>query len=395
MPIRRNVHIMYAVSFLQGMLFYASISTLYRQACGITVFQITLIESISMMLALLLEIPWGIVADRVGYKRVMVFCSFLLFLSKYLFYIADTFWLFLIERSVLAVVNSGLSGVDTSILYLSSGEEHAQRVFGRTGALNSAGLMLASAIFACLPAGSYRLAALLSLFPYGAAAVLTLFLTEVRHAPEKRVSPFRLVRQALAGLRATPGLIPLLVMSALFFEVIMNITGFFNQLQYIRGGASASFISIALIIGSVFEMSGAFSNLLTRFFGGKLFGAMLIGLCALGCFAMAFCSNIIMSVIIISFMYSAAALLRPLVSLMENLMVASDDRATALSINSMLTSILAVPLNLGLGRSVDMDLPISFAICGLLILASGALFLRIFRKRITFRSSPDASDSSQ
>lgn len=376
MPIRRNVHIMYAVSFLQGMLFYASISTLYRQACGISVFQITLIESISMVLAMLSEIPWGVVADRVGYKKVMVFCTFLLFFSKYIFYIADTFWLFLLERVALSVVRSGLSGVDTSILYLSCGEEHAQKVFGRNSALNSAGLLLASAIFACLPDGSYRLSALLSLFSYGGAAALTPFLAEVRHAPEERVRPFRSLRQAFANLRAMPGLIPLLIMSVLFFEVVMNITGFFNQLQYMRGGASMSFISIALIIGSVCEMSGAFSDRLTRFFGEKLFGALLTGMCALGCFAMALCSSVIMSVIIISFMYGAAALMSPLVSLMENRMVVSDDRATALSVNSMLTSLLAVPLNLGLGFIVDIDLSVAFAICGLLILCSGALFLR-------------------
>lgn len=127
-------------------------------------------------------------------------------------------------------------------------------------------------------------------------------------------------------------------------------------------------------------MSGAFSERLTRFFGEKPFGALLAGLCALGCFAMEFCSNVIMSVIIISFMYGAAALMRPLVSLMENRMVTLDDCATALSVNSMFTSILAVPLNLGPGRIVDIDLPLSFVICGLLILLSGALFLRAARQ---------------
>lgn len=379
MPIRRNVHIMYAVSFLQGMLFYASISTLYRQVCGVTVFQITLIESISMVLSMLFEIPWGVVAGRLGYKKVMVFCTFLLFFSKYIFYIADTFWLFLLERVILSVVYSGLSGVDTSIFYLSCGDGHAQKAFGINSALNSAGLLLASAIFAYLPEGSYRLAALLSVFTYGASAVLTLFLVEVRHVPEARVSPLRSLRSAFANLRAAPGLAALLIMSVLFFEVVMNITGFFNQLQYIRGGASMSFISVALIVGSVCEMSSTFSERLTRIFGERLFGALLTGLCALGCFAMAMCSNAIMSVIIISFMYAAAALMRPLVSLMENRMVTLDDRATALSVNSMFTSVLAVPLNLGLGCAVDISLPISFIICGLLILCSGALLVRILR----------------
>lgn len=48
---------MYAIEFFHGMVFYAPIATLYRQAHGVSVFQITLIESISMALCVLLEMP--------------------------------------------------------------------------------------------------------------------------------------------------------------------------------------------------------------------------------------------------------------------------------------------------------------------------------------------------
>ena len=56
---KTNLFFMYAISFFQGMVFYSSIATLYRQAAGISVFQITLIESISLVIALVFEIPWG------------------------------------------------------------------------------------------------------------------------------------------------------------------------------------------------------------------------------------------------------------------------------------------------------------------------------------------------
>ena len=36
MKIKRNIGILYSMSFLQGMVFYSSVSTLYRQAAGIT-----------------------------------------------------------------------------------------------------------------------------------------------------------------------------------------------------------------------------------------------------------------------------------------------------------------------------------------------------------------------
>ena len=71
---KRNLYLMYAIALLQGMVFYGPIATLYRQAQGVSVFQITLIESLSMALAVALEIPWGVIADKIGYRRTMIFC---------------------------------------------------------------------------------------------------------------------------------------------------------------------------------------------------------------------------------------------------------------------------------------------------------------------------------
>ena len=316
MPFKRNVYLMYAISFLQGMLFYVSISTLYRQACGVSVFQMMLIECVCMVLTMVLEVPWGLAAERIGYKKVMVICTFLLAFSKYIFYIADTFWLFLLERVILGIVYSGLSGVDSSIIYLSCGEERSQKVFGVRSAMNSAGLLIASAVYAMLPEGSYRPAAFLSIFTYGAAAVLTLFLAEVREKPEKRENMLGSLIRCAKDLRSMPGIVPLLIVNVLFFEIIMNITGFFRQLQFVRGGATTRFISIALIIGTICEMSGAFSDRLTKRLGEKKFGIIVIAICAAGCFGMAVSSNIILSLMVVSFMCAASVMLGALTSMM-------------------------------------------------------------------------------
>ena len=110
---------MYAISLLQGMVFYGPVATLYRQQQGVSVFQITVIESISLILCILMEIPWGVIADKIGYKRTMVFCCSLYFISKIVFWQAAGFGWFLAERIMLSVVVSGLSGVDARIIYIS------------------------------------------------------------------------------------------------------------------------------------------------------------------------------------------------------------------------------------------------------------------------------------
>ena len=50
--LNRNLRIMLVMSLLQGMVFYAPIATLYRRAAGLTVFEITLIESVCLSLGL-------------------------------------------------------------------------------------------------------------------------------------------------------------------------------------------------------------------------------------------------------------------------------------------------------------------------------------------------------
>ena len=107
---------MYAIALLQGMVFYGPVATLYREAQGVSIAQITLIESISLALCILLEVPWGILADKLGYKNTMATCCFLYFLSKIVFWQATGFGGFLLERIMLSVVTAGLSGVDASIL---------------------------------------------------------------------------------------------------------------------------------------------------------------------------------------------------------------------------------------------------------------------------------------
>ena len=182
---KRNRFLLYAISLFQGMVFYSSIATLYRQAAGLSIFQITLIESVSMVLSLAFEIPWGVLADRVGYTRTMIACNILFFVSKIVFWQSRDFAGFLLERVLLAVVVSGLSGVDTSILYLSCHEGDSQRAFGIYQALGAVGLLFAAAVFTVSVGENYRTTGFLTVISYGAAAALSFGLRGGGKTPAK------------------------------------------------------------------------------------------------------------------------------------------------------------------------------------------------------------------
>ena len=113
---RRNIALFFAAYFLEGLCFYGPVATLYRQAAGLTLLEIGTLESVSVAVMLLLELPWGWAADRLGHRRVIVVCTALYALSKVVFWRADGLWDFLLERLIMAAALSRLSGCDSAYL---------------------------------------------------------------------------------------------------------------------------------------------------------------------------------------------------------------------------------------------------------------------------------------
>lgn len=372
---KRNLYLMYSINFLQGMVFYSSVATLYRQAAGVSVFQITLIESISLLLSLAFEIPWGVLADRIGYRRTMIVCNALYFISKIVFWRANGFGGFLLERVLLAVIVSGLSGVDSSILYLSCGEGGSQRVFGIYQGLGTAGLLSAAAVYALFIGENYRAAGFLTVVTYGAAALLTLGLREVR--PEQRGGRVSL-GHSLAVLRQTlsnRSLLLLIAGAALLHEVNQTITVFLNQLQYTRAGMPVRLISGAYILMMLCGLVSVLSAPLTERFKPKFFGGALFAVCGLACLALAFTANPLLSVLGILLIRVCFSLMSPLGARLQNESITTPDRATALSMGALIADVLAVFTNLVFGRLAELELSAAMCFGAFLCALGAALYL--------------------
>lgn len=376
---KKNMYLMYAIACLQGMVFYGPIATLYRQAQGVSVFEITLIESISLALCLLLELPWGIVADRIGYKRTMVFCCFLYFLSKIIFWRADGFPAFLLERIMLSVVIAGLSGVDTSILYLSVPEEDGQKAFGIYDGLSTAGLLAAAFVYSTAIGGNYRLAGFLTVISYGLAAVLSLFLSEVKAEGKARMSAKAFcgsLRQTLTDQR----LLFLLLGIAFLNETHQTVTVFLNQLLYTRAGMPDERIGYLYIVVTVVGMSGIFSAAVTRKTGrGFLIRACYL-IAAAVCLFLAFTENGLGAAFGIVAFRLAFSLFTPLQTQLQNERIITAERATALSINAVMIDGVGVGTNLIYGALAEKSLTAAL-VSGAVLCIVGLAFIERGMKR--------------
>ncbi|MDQ0148484.1 hypothetical protein ACFO6R_01950 [Eubacterium multiforme] len=76
---RKNIYIMYIIIFMQGLVFYGPIATLYREANGVSINAIFLIESLTCILSILFEVPCGYLGDRFGYKNTLIISNFVFF----------------------------------------------------------------------------------------------------------------------------------------------------------------------------------------------------------------------------------------------------------------------------------------------------------------------------
>lgn len=371
---KRNLFFMYAISFFQGMVFYSSIATLYRQAIGISVFQITVIESISLVLSLVFEIPWGILADRIGYRRTIIVCNILFFISKIIFWKAQNFADFLLERVLLAITVSGLSGVDTSILYLSCSEEDSQRTFGIYEGLGTAGLLSAAAIYMVFVEENYRVAGFLTVISYGIAVILSFGLKEVKAAQKDKRSSFGHAFTVLKETLFNRRLLFLIAGIALLREVNQTITVFFNQLQYTKADMSVRMISGVYILMTLCGLVSVFSAFFTKKLKPGFFGAILFLACSFSCLMLAFTENPFVSVFGILLIRVCFSLLSPLGTELQNKAITTSDRATALSMSTIIMDLLAIFTNLVFGKLADFDLSTAMCFGGFLCMLGVGLY---------------------
>lgn len=378
---KKNIYIMYAIAFLQGMVFYGSVATLYRQANGVSMMEISVIESISFVLCLVMELPFGVIADRIGYKRTFVLCCFLYFLSKIVFWRAENFWEFLAERILLSVVMAGLSGVDTSILYLSCEEGESHHVFGVYDSLGQAGLLLASLLFVLLIKEGYRLAAFLTILSYGAAMCLSLFLSEVKKEKEDREKEKKSRLSAVfQSVLRDKSLLLFLIGVALLNETHQMVTVFFNQLQFVRSGMGSDAIAIVFVLANVLYLISSQSDKITRFLGAKRLIRISYLFTLAACVVLAMTDRAILSILGILAIRGVFALFQPLQIQLQNVQIRSKDRATVLSAFSMTMSSVGIGTNLIFGVAAQKNLPFAFG-CGAFFCLVGFLFVNLWIRK--------------
>lgn len=115
-----------AVSFFNGLVFFAPVSLLVRTQAGVSQSMFFLLQALLSAITFLGEIPTGFLTDRIGYKRSLVLSQSLLLLARCLLFVSflcKSPVLFAIEAAVEGLSYCFSSGTDSAYLYEVYGNE--------------------------------------------------------------------------------------------------------------------------------------------------------------------------------------------------------------------------------------------------------------------------------
>ena len=238
--------------------------------------------------------------------------------------------------------------------------------------------MLAAVIFSAFVGANYKLAGGLTVISYGLAALAAMGLTEVKDH-EKQSFHIGEFKEILKQTLKNKHFLLLLLAVAFLSEAHQTITVFLNQIQYEKCGLSDSVIGYVYVAVTLIGLFGAFSAWCTKKFGTYSAGMLLFCAAFASCVVLAYTQSAAVSIGAILLLRFSNTLFQPFQMELQNKQICSHNRATVLSINSMIIDSVEAGTNLVFGYLAESSLNISFLFGAGLCLIGLCLFFLWYR----------------
>ena len=389
--VSRNIQSDYIYCFLKNFDISSSIWVLYMVFKGMTLWQIGIVEGIYHLTSLICEVPTGAFADLLGRKKVILVGRICSAISSLICLFGGSMWHFAIAFAISAIGQNLNSGSEEALVYDSmkelGQEERYIKVNSRLNVLIEVAQGIATVLGGVIAELSFAwcyivsvIVAILALIP--AFLFVEPYVVAVESSiPVERTKVSRILkdhfRVCITIIRGDAELRNIL----LYYPVVFTfhtIVFFYGQEFFSLLGLNKIEISMIMLFASLISILGALSSeRMLSIFGhkAKYVASTLMGA---GIIAMSR-HNLIVSVIAFGVINYANAVLYPIQSAAINELIPSKQRATIISVNSMLFSVLMVILFPICGLVADhTDLHLAFFILGLLQLI---IMIAIKRKK--------------
>lgn len=185
--------------FLKNLRFFEPFLILFFiEIGGLSLFEVGVLISIREIIIYLVEIPSGVIADSYGKKLQLVMCFLFYILSFAIFFLGGFFpyfWIFVIAMTLFGFGEAFRSGTHKAMIMqfldVEKIDEPKSKVYGKTRSMSLIGstlMSLISIVLIILLEGNYHYLFLISIIPY--TLDLIMILTYPNYMNEKKSSDF-------------------------------------------------------------------------------------------------------------------------------------------------------------------------------------------------------------
>jgi MFS family permease len=372
--LERDIRLYYAFSFLLGTYIASGVTVLFERELGLSFSQIFVIEAFYMLTFILFEVPSGALADLVGRKKTVVVGTAVIALAAVATGLSTRFWQVLACNFIWAFGFSCISGAAEAMLYDRIADEtRYAKAIARSGLLMLVGAALGGVVGPWLFSLNFRYPYLWSAVPFALAGGVIVFFNEQR---QHRRFNFREHLQTISTgarvvLRNRAIRWSSLLMALLFASSYTMASAYQPYLRDV--GFSLALFSVIVPATAVISGLGDLASpSLSKSMGETLFVVALLAAVGGSVLWMALVESRISLAALLIFMFFQGVA-KPFLSVYANREIASDQRATVLSVQAMVaTTAASLPLFV-LGLVSDrFGLDTALLIMGLASLVFGA-----------------------
>lgn len=369
----RNLPLLAVIRMLFWMHFFAAVLVpFYTEWGGISLTEVLVLNAWFMFWSFVFEVPTGTVADFLGRKVSLALGSAVGLLGAVVYASAPGFGVFLAAEMIMAVAYTLHSGADEALAYDSLAQigetERAKRTLARLEASKLAGIVVATIAGGFIAARfGLRAPMLAYVAPAGAASLLALLLAEppVRAAGEPRPTYGRILVEGGRYFLAHRVLLLLTAELAVTNALAWGLIWLFQPLLARSGVPLAWFglVHAAACLGQIAFLSRV--EWVEARLGSKrrlLRLATAAGGVAFVTLALTRSTPLVIVAIVAGFTFTLPRV--PIFGAYMNRHIASDKRATVLSVTSMCRTVAIVVVNPLIGLLADWSLSGTMALLG-------------------------------
>ncbi|MCU0482130.1 MAG: MFS transporter [Anaerolineae bacterium] len=356
---------------------YIHAYALLLQSRGLSLFQISAIESVVIASMFLMEVPTGILADRIGRKWSLTASVLLMMCAELLFLFSQSYPAYLVVALLTGTGFAFASGATEALIYDSLPQDDREtamkRAMGRYGSIGQIAFFISPLIGAWilgdLAGNQFNIAIGCTVLILAMGVVICLTVQEPKSAWQaNHQNALKIFRDGFGNIRQNRVLQRL--MALIIFTTPFNglLVTTFAAPTMTQNHISPEWIALALSLGSLLAAFTQRGVVRIEKRIGKQWALMIfILLPSFSWWLLAFSAgNWVWFVIV--WMYATNDMRAPLLSAYQNALIPDQSRATTLSLINMFTSLfisVMSPIYAGIG------IPVAFLLIGGMIFVAG------------------------